>query len=164
MRHIAACLSLTALACSAAPSEPAAPTPEPGSFAATIDGAPWAPTSVDAVATPALFTIIAASNLGAPNQLVVSIRLQRSAPGTFAFLPVQSPAAAQATMYYAGVTTPLQVYATSGPGAYGFANITSLTANRAVGTFEFQAPLISGSGPPAKHAVLGGTFDVPLPP
>ena len=57
----------------------------------------------------------------------------------------------------------LNIYAVDFTGDRGSVTITSLTATRIAGTFNFVAPPSLGSGAPGVKTVTNGSFDVALP-
>ncbi len=143
------------------PNPPPPPPPPPGSanFTATVNGQAWASaanlTNVTAAASGTY--IISGSVLQGTNARAVTMTLMNvPGPGTY---PLGTGA---------GVSGGTGIYAESSggwgtalSGEAGTVTISTLTAARVAGTFNFVADAVSG-GATGTRAVTNGAFDLPI--
>lgn len=121
-----------------------------GSVTATIDGAAFSGSlSVQATRTSNVLSIGAVSN----NSRQINFAL--FGVTTTGTVPVGAGAAS--TITYTDVT---KAWVTSLVGGTGSVTITTLTANRAVGTFSFTAIPSANTGATGNKVVTNGSFDV----
>jgi hypothetical protein len=144
--RLAALLLVFATACGDSVTDPG--DPENGTMTATVDGASWSAIQIQGVSSGTLISLA-----GSDADLVsIGFAVQSTGPGTYSIGPGQVTSAnigeGSATLWTAG----------SIQGS-GTVTLTTVTDNRAIGTFEFVAELAQGSGTPTR-TVTNGTFDV----
>ena len=129
------------------------PQTSAGTMSARIDGATWT-ASVVTVAVNANGIIVSGASTSNIGMAVGASRLLGTAPQTFG---ANGNFNALATM-----TTGTQSWSATGvqgTNSSGTVTLTTLTANRAVGTFTFNAPALAG-GATGTKVVTTGVFDV----
>lgn len=128
---------------------------------ARVDGQSWVSHELGfaAVAGPSgLFTIVGAESADATSRTISLSVWNVRGPGTYALgmLPVMVGGTG---LYSEGTNT---VWSTPFSGAAGEVTLTTLTAERIAGTFQFEAALSSGSSGTQTRSITQGAFDMPL--
>jgi hypothetical protein len=140
---------VTATACGGSSSTAPTNTKTSGakSMAARIDGTAWSATSVGGSVTGGIAILV-----GTNVTQTVSI----------SFVPTVGTQTMTPTGIVIGqVTIGSQTWqATGTSGSSGSVTVTTATANRVVGTFNFAAPLLGGGANASTRQVTAGTFDV----
>ena len=119
-----------------------------GTMTATIDGQPWAATSIIVVRTALAATVSGVDSNG------VTVRVYFE-PGASDSYPVDETTPNELSVLDGGVT-----WSASQTGGSGTINLSTLTAARGVGAFEFTALVVGGSGTPQQRVVTAGAFDI----
>ena len=139
-----------------------------GPMTATIDGQSWTAESntfqVTSDNTLPGYLILSGLQLNGTDYTTLSLYLGFiSGPGTYPLGVNQgtTPGGGGGVIVKVGAT--LNIYAVDFTGDRGSVTITSLTATRIAGTFNFVAPPSLGSGAPGVKTVTNGSFDVALP-
>jgi hypothetical protein len=156
MRRVVVALSSILAACGG--SDPAAPAPDgvEGSFSATIDGADWAPASVDSVENlvPGRYAIVAGIRGG--SDYVIDLSLHNiGGPGTYPLGVSHSVFGGEAQVSHPG-----SIWVTPYTGLAGEVVITMLSATRIAGTFGFMAAPHTATV--VNTTVAQGVFDLPV--
>ncbi|MCP4574050.1 MAG: hypothetical protein GY838_16950 [bacterium] len=122
-----------------------------GDMTATVDGVAWTAVSASAVGAGTSVIAIGASDLN--GETAIGFAFANSGTGTYAIGPGQ---VTNANVGDLGGAT----WMANGAQGGGSITVTSLTAERIAGTFQFTAPLQTGAGTPATRVVTNGVFDV----
>jgi Family of unknown function (DUF6252) len=119
------------------------------SMSARVDGTAWTATSVAAGVTNGLL-IIAGSNITQTFAIAAAVN---QGTGTQTVGPT--------SVTYGNLMVGQQSWAANGSqGGTGSITLTTLTANRAVGTFSFTLKALSQGATPASRQITSGAFDV----
>ena len=147
--------SVVIAACSGGDGGPASPNPtqntSKSTMSARIDGVQWTATNVGVTARNGSL-IVAGANTSAIGVGFGASMIQGT--GTQTFGPGQVSAANGA------VTASTMSWGANSFQGSGSVTITSLTANRATGTFAFTAPALIAGSTPSPRVVTSGVFDV----
>ncbi len=140
-------VALVAPGCSSG-DDPAGPEDSGGTISATLDGAAW---SADAVATNNGF-LFGLEGTADGVEIALSVNLTaETVPGTVDLTSGSTGAQVQEGS---------EVWYPVGFGGSGTLTISTLTAERATGTFEFVAVPLGGSASGGSRTVTNGSFDV----
>lgn len=121
---------------------------------ATVDGQPWTAVSINAFDQSGII-VVGSSNVG--GTIGIGFGFSSTGPGTY------DVGLNEITNFnVTGLSG--SSWGASGVRGSGTLTITTVTATRLVGTFEFTAPLVVGTGPPATRVVTNGVFDLELQP
>ena len=120
-------------------------------MSARIDGAQWTAANVGVTARNGALIVAGGSTTGIGVGFGVSM-IQGT--GTQTFGPGQTSAA------NASVTSTTMSWGANSFQGSGSVTITTLTANRATGTFAFSAPALIAGSTPSPRVVTAGVFDV----
>jgi hypothetical protein len=147
-------VAVVASACGGGDGGPASPNPNPNNnttrtMSARIDGVQWTAIGVGVSANSGLI-VVSGSNTTTTAIGVAFSRLQGTGTQVFG-----SNAAALGTM-----TQGSMAWSTATPQATGSVTLTTLTANRAAGTFQFTAPALTQGSTPSPRVITSGQFDV----
>ena len=141
-------------ACGGSDGGPASPNPNPNNngnrtMSARIDGAQWTAIAVG-VSVNAGTVIVTGSNTTTTAVGVAFSRLQGTGTQVFGTNAIALGTMTQGTM----------AWSTATPQASGSVTLTTLTATRAVGTFQFTAPAFTAGSTPSPRVITAGQFDV----
>lgn len=142
-----------------------------GDFTASIDGAAWSSTQTQvsgggsgANQVPGLITIIGTQVVSATSYTTLTLSLGYIAgPGTYPLGVNAGTTAGGSGLVYAPQGGTFGTWSTNFTGSAGSVTVTSLTATRIAGTFQFTAPPQSFSQTTGTRVVTNGAFDVALP-
>jgi len=142
----AAFLLAFAIACGDSVTDPGAP--ESGTMTATIDGVSWSAIQVQGIRSGSVVSIAGSDAL----PLAVGFAVQNTGPGTYEIGPGQITSANV-------IESSTSTWTAGSAQGTGFVTLTTVTNNRAIGTFEFVAELAQGTGAQTR-TVTNGVFDV----
>ena len=134
--------------------------PNGSHFTARIDGAPWTSTSGSELSgvplsTPGLYSM---TGFQVGGYLIVLVLYNIPGPGTYPL-----GVGPTVTGGYAQITDATGGWVTPQSGEAGSVTITTLTASRMTGTFEFTAPAFTGTAT-GTRTVTDGSFDLEVKP
>jgi hypothetical protein len=134
---------------------PASPNPNQNTslstMSARIDGVQWTATNVGVTARNGSLIVAGANTAGVAVGFGVSM-IQGTGTQTF------GPGIVSAAN--ASVTAGTMSWSASNFQGTGSVTLTTLTANRATGTFQFSAPALTAGSTPSPRVVTSGAFDV----
>jgi len=123
-------------------------------MAATVDGEAWTAVTANAFNQSGI-VVVGSSNLG--GELGIGFGFVDSGARTY------SIGLNEVTNFnITGLTG--NAWSARGVLGSGTLTVTTLSATRLAGSFEFTAPLSVGTGPPATRVVTNGVFDLELQP
>jgi hypothetical protein len=171
MRKTLALLFVSLTACGGSDSATGPTGTTNGTFTATIDGQAWVSTSnqitggtASTSSIPGYVILTGSKVVSATNYTTLTLALGYLAgTGTYP-LGVNPVSTAGGSGLVFGVQgTGIGTWSTNFTGNAGTLTITSLTATRIVGTFQFTAPPQSFTTTTGTRVVTNGAFDLPLP-
>ena len=143
----------TIAACGGSDGGPASPNPNQNTskstMSARIDGTQWTATAVGVTARNGALIVAGANGAGVGIGIGASM-IQGT--GTQTFGPTSAA--------NGGVTASTMSWGANSFQGSGSVTLTTLTANRATGTFTFSAPALGAGSTPSPRVVTSGVFDV----
>jgi Family of unknown function (DUF6252) len=127
------------------------------SLTARVDGSAWSadPTSIVAGNMAGVLTFSGSSAVGGGVRRTIALRIVATAPGTYPIGPPVAVASNRGT-----VTDGTAEWLADASTGSGTIILGSLTANRATGTFSFNAEPVAGTTASGTRIVTEGAFSV----
>lgn len=152
---LATILLITAACGGDSPTDSGGPNTAP--LKATIDGQPWVASFASAAAGANGVFTVSGSSLSTSVTALSLILYYIGAPGTYPLGVGGSVRGGQGILSGSGSS-----WATALTGASGSVTITTVSATRIAGKFEFSAPPQAGAGTTTTRTVTQGEFDLPV--
>lgn len=152
---LATALVLAAAACG--DEDPTGPDGNDGEMEATVGGAPFEASTTTGTLVEGTFNIAGTETSGSTTTVITINVVDAEEGGTFDLDPTVAGTFGQVTITGSGSTSTWTTTLSPGEGSITF---TTLSADRAAGTFQFTGQASSGTSATGQKTVTSGTFDI----